>query len=65
MVDTLALKAQIIKKGMQQQEVRSLMGMTKRKWYKRMNERNFDAIEMSQLCKILDIEDPVTIFFAD
>lgn len=65
MVDTLELKAQISRRGMTAKQVYSEMGMTKRVWYDKMQKKKFDSDEMYRLIKILNIENPAPIFFAD
>jgi len=65
MVDTLELKAQIARNGMTAKEVYSAMGITKRVWYDKMKKKKFDSDDMYSLIKILKIENPTPIFFAD
>lgn len=65
MVDTLELKAQISRRGMTAKQVYNEMGMTKRVWYDKMQKKKFDSDEMYRLIKILNIENPAPIFFAD
>ena len=65
MVDTLELKAVIVRKGMKQIEVAKKMGMSRKTWFDRMSKKKFDSDEMYKLIQILDIENPTPIFFAD
>ena len=63
MVDTLELKAVIVRKGMKQIEVAKKMGMSRKTWFDRMSKKKFDSDEMYKLIQILDIENPTPIFF--
>jgi predicted DNA-binding protein (MmcQ/YjbR family) len=63
MVDTLELKAQIARKGKTYQQVYEAMGMSKRMWYDRINQKKFNSDEMYKLIDILEIENPTPIFF--
>lgn len=65
MVDTNELKAQIVRKGLTVEKVYSSLGLTKRQWYQRMQRKTFDSNEMLELVKMLHIENPVPIFFAE
>lgn len=65
MVDTKELKAQIVRSGLSVETVYSGMGLTKRQWYERIKKKTFDSNEMLDLVKILNISDPITIFFAE
>lgn len=65
MVNTLELKAVIVRKGMKQIEVAKKMGMSRKTWFDRMSKKKFDSDEMYKLIQILDIENPTPIFFAD
>lgn len=65
MVNTLELKAAIVRKGMKQIEVAEKMGMSRKTWFDRMSKKKFDSDEMYKLIQILDIENPTPIFFAE
>lgn len=65
MVDTNKLKATIVERGLTQTEVRNRMGLTKRQWQHRIEKKKFDSDDMLKLVNILDITDPVPIFFVD
>lgn len=65
MVDTNELKAQIVRSGLSIETVYSGLGLTKRQWYFRMNNKTFDSNEMLELVKMLHIENPIPIFFAE
>lgn len=65
MIDTLKLKALIVERGLTQTEVAKEMRMSRKVWYDRMNKKKFNSDEMYNLIKILNIENPIPIFFAD
>lgn len=65
MVDTNKLKGLIVERGMTQTQVMNRIGLTKRQWQHRMENKKFDSEEMKSLITLLDIENPSPIFFAD
>jgi transcriptional regulator with XRE-family HTH domain len=65
MIDILKLKALIVERNMTQKEVAKRLGISKKVWYDRMKKRKFDSDEMYELIKILGIENPTPIFFAN
>ena len=65
MVDTLKIKALVIERGLTQTEVAKKLGMSNRAWYDRMNKKKFNSEEMYNLIHVLDIKNPIDIFFAD
>lgn len=65
MVDINKLKATIVEKGLTQTEVHNRMGLTKRQWQCRMEKKKFDSDDMLKLVNILEITDPVPIFFVE
>lgn len=64
MVDTDQLKGIIVSRKLTQKAVYEQMGLTKRQWDARMEKRKLDTDEMYSLCNILDIEEPISVFFA-
>lgn len=65
MVDVNKLKGLIVERGMTQTQVMNRIGLTKRQWQLRMEQKKFDSEEMKSLITVLDIENPSPIFFAD
>lgn len=65
MVNTNKLKAAIVEKGMTQVSVAKAIGMSNRAWFCRMQNKKFDADEMYSIIKVVGIENPMEIFFAD
>lgn len=64
MVDVKELKAQIVRSGLSVETVYSGLGLTKKQWYFRMNNKTLDSNEMLKLIDMLHIENPIPIFFA-
>lgn len=62
MVDEL--KGVIAKNNLSQRKVAKIMGMTDKTFYSKMKKGVFDSDEIEQLITILNIEDPISIFFA-
>lgn len=65
MVDVNKLKGLIVERGMTQTEVMNRIGLSRRQWQLRMENKKFDSEEMKSLITLLDIENPSPIFFAD
>lgn len=65
MVDVNKLKAAVVEKGLGYGEVAEKIGMSRRTWYDRISAKRFNSDEMYKLIKVLDIENPTAIFFAD
>lgn len=65
MLDALTLKGLIVAKGYCQKDVAEQLGITPKTFYKRLKSGVFKSNEIDQLVKLLDISDPVAIFFAD
>ncbi len=65
MVDTRALKAAYIKKGLTQAEVAEAIGINPKTLSLKINNKAvFGTDEIEQLTKLLKIDDPMRIFFA-
>lgn len=65
MVNTNALKAEWVKKGLNQSQVAKSIGISSRTMSHRMKERVFGTDEVERLIVLLDIDNPLPIFFAD
>ena len=65
MVDVNKLKGLIVERGLTQTEVYGRIGLSKRQWQHRMENKKFDSNEMSALIKVLEIDNPSPIFFVD
>lgn len=65
MVNINKLKAAVVSKGMTYTETAEKIGMSRKTWYDRMSSKKFDSEEIYKLIKVLDIKDPMPIFFAE
>ena len=64
MIRTNELRGLISAKGLSQSKVAKHLGMTEKTFYCKMKKGVFDSDEISELITLLDIKDPVSIFFA-
>ncbi len=64
MIDRNELKGVIAKNGMSQSGVARILGITPKTFYDKMKKGVFDSDEIEIMIDILNIEDPVEIFFA-
>lgn len=65
MIDTNKLKAAWVAKGYTQKEVADRLNLSDKTLYNRMNKGVFGSDEIEKLMIILDISDPMPIFFTD
>lgn len=65
MIDTNKLRGIIAERGMSQQKVAEKLGVSRRTFYLKMKKGEFSSSEMSALCTILSIKEPMPIFFAE
>jgi hypothetical protein len=65
MINTQALRGIIVSKGETQRSVAKKIGVSETAFYRKMNRGIFNSNEMYELVKLLSIENPVPIFFAD
>lgn len=63
MIDRNELKGVIAKNGMSQSGVARILGITPKTFYDKMKKGVFDSDEIEIMIYILNIEDPVEIFF--
>ena len=63
MVNTSRLKGIIAENNTSQREVALKLGMYPETFYRKMKRGIFDSDEIEEMIKILNIEDPVAIFF--
>ena len=64
MVNTSALKGIIAANEMSQRQVAKKLGMTEKTFYSKMKRGVFDSDEIIAMIELLNIKDPVSIFFA-
>jgi DNA-binding NtrC family response regulator len=65
MIDTNALRGAIAAKGLTQQTVAQHLGMSPKTFYSKMKRGVFGSDEMEMMIKLLSIENPTAIFFAE
>lgn len=65
MLDRNKLKAAIVERGLTQEKVAKMLGITPKTFYEKMKRGNFGTAEAKVLIDKLDIRDPIQIFFAD
>ena len=64
MVDTNALRGIIVSKGLRQGDVAKHIGISPKTFGERMKKKVFGSDEIEAMIDLLDIENPVEIFFA-
>lgn len=64
MLDTDLLKGVIAFKGLSQRKIAFMLGITDRTFYEKMKKKDFLLTEIESMIEILEINDPVKIFFA-
>ncbi len=64
MINTNALKGKIAEKGMSQAKVAEKIGITPKTFYEKMNKGIFGSDEIEVMINLLDIKNPIEIFFA-
>lgn len=64
MIKTDELKGIIAKRDLSQAKVAISIGMTPKTFYSKMHKGVFGSNEIEAMIRLLEIEDPVSIFFA-
>ena len=64
MINTNALRGLIVEKGLSQKDVAEIIDITPKTFYEKMKKGVFGSDEIETMIKLLDIENPVEIFFA-
>jgi len=63
MVDTNKLRGCIVANGKTQKEVARAIGITPKTFYLKMKKKVFGSDEIQKMIDILEIDDPMSIFF--
>lgn len=63
MIDTNALKAEWVKKGLRQQDVAKIIGIAPKTLSLKLKRGVLGSDEIELLIAALDIDDPINIFF--
>ncbi len=64
MVDVMKLKGLIVENNLTQEKVADALGIARKTFYLRMKNGKFGSDEMEKMIKLLHIDDPVSVFFA-
>ncbi len=64
MIQVNKLKGIIVEKGLSQADVAKAIGITPKTFYEKMKNGVFGSDEIEVMIKLLDIKDPIDIFFA-
>lgn len=65
MIDTNALRGIIVAKGLTQEKVAKFIGINPKTFGKKMKKGVFGSDEIEAMVKLLSIENPMAVFFAD
>lgn len=65
MIDTLALKGEIIKNGKNCAEIAEHLGISTKTFYNKLKRGVFDSDEIEEMIVILNIQNPMSIFFVN
>ena len=65
MIDTNALKGQIVANGLTQEKMAEIIGITPKTFYLKMKKGVFGSDEIQIMIDTLHIENPAKIFFAE
>ena len=64
MIDTMKLRGIISERGLSQRKVAKTLGMAEKTFYGKMKKGVFDSDEIQQMIELLQIENPIDVFFA-
>jgi len=64
MIDTKALKAEIVRNGYTQGEFCKAIGMAHSTFVRKMKKKTMTTDEAEKIVKVLNIKNPTSIFFA-
>lgn len=65
MFNKLEFDAQLARKGMKKNELAERLGMTYTNLYRKIESGRFTREEIGKIITLLEIDDPVPIFFAE
>ena len=63
MIATNKLRGAIAQKGFSQRKVAKAIGITEKTFYSKMQKGVFDSDEITEIIELLDIKNPMEIFF--
>lgn len=64
MVNVSELRAELARKELTQKELAKLIGMTEQTLSRRMKAKVFGSDEIEKIVRVLELKDPIKIFFA-
>ena len=64
MINTNLLKGRIVSKGLSQRKMAKMLGIAEKTFYDKMKKGVFTSNEIEAMMSILEIDNPVEIFFA-
>ena len=64
MINTNLLKGRIVSKGLSQRKMAKMLGIAEKTFYNKMKKGVFTSNEIEAMMSILEIDNPVEIFFA-
>lgn len=66
MFDKRALQAQMVLKGINAKELSDALGINESTFYRKLNnDGDFSRAEIAKITEVLELENPINIFFAD
>ena len=65
MILTNELKGKIVSKGFTQQDIAKYLGISTRTFNQKLKKGIFDSDQIFKMIKLLEIENPMSIFFAE
>ncbi len=65
MINTNLLKGRIVSKGLTQRKMAKMLGIAEKTFYDKMKRGVFTSNEIEAMMVILDIDNPVEIFFCE
>lgn len=65
MLNKNALRAKMVENGYNQSSLSEALGISSKTFYNRMQTGDFGAVEIKKMIELLNIQNPIEIFFAD
>jgi transcriptional regulator with XRE-family HTH domain len=65
MLDVLEFKAAMVRKGYTQKDLAKALGLSEKTFGERLKRKTFGSDEIEKLITILNISDPMPIFFSN
>ncbi|MBO4978805.1 MAG: helix-turn-helix domain-containing protein [Clostridia bacterium] len=65
MLNKNALRAEMVRHGLTQKQVAKAIGVSEKTFFLRMKSGVFGTDEVAKLIELLEIKDPMSIFFAN